>query len=98
MSFDDERGGGGGPRREGSGANGSTPTIAVRYWAGRLVTDVSGAALRAGPPVSAPPGCQVQTWIGSSMFLNRWGAASTSATLRRLPASWQALPQNAPPP
>ena len=79
-------------------ANGSTPTIAVRYWAGRLVADISREALGAGMLASVPAGCQVQTWIDSSMFLNRCGPASTSATLRRLPASWQALPETAMPP
>ena len=66
---------------------GDDVNIAVRYCAGRLVTDVSVEALGAAPLASEPAGCQLQTWIGSSIFLNRWGPASASMTLRRLPAS-----------
>src|SRR4051812_38026994 len=47
-------------------ANGRTPTIAVRYRAGKL-----NASAGAGTWRSEPRGFQVQTFIGSTMFLKR---------------------------
>src|ERR1700736_6542807 len=47
-------------------AKGRTPTIAVRYCAGKF-----DASLGPRPPTSDPPGFQVQTFTGSAMFLKR---------------------------
>jgi len=49
-------------------AKGSTPTIAVRYCGGRFETDFEASS---GALLADSPGAQVQTWIGSSMFLKR---------------------------